>query len=160
MSSRIGLTEAPPGPGAVVRSPTPALSEPVRRFLGELRFAALASIDPDGSPHQAVLWYRLEPDDRILVNSAVGRRWPANLERDPRVSLSIEDGYAWVGLAGVVDEIDHDWDRSHADINALARLYHADEPATAERLIGGRFASQERVSFRIRITRVHDHLED
>ncbi len=136
------------------------ISEPIRRFLDDLRFASLATIDPDGAPHQAVVWYSLEPDGRILVNSAVGRRWPANLERDPRVSLSIEDGYTWVGLAGIVDEIDHDWERTHADINALARLYHADEPETAERLISGRFASQERVSFRIRITSVHDHLED
>ncbi len=136
------------------------ISEPIRRFLDDLRFASLATIDPDGAPHQAVVWYSLESDGRILVNSAVGRRWPANLERDPRVSLSIEDGYTWVGLAGIVDEIDHDWERTHADINALARLYHADEPETAERLISGRFASQERVSFRIRITSVHDHLED
>jgi PPOX class probable F420-dependent enzyme len=137
-----------------------ALSGPVRRFLEDPRFGSLATLDPDGAPHQAIVWYRLEPDGRIMVNSAVGRRWPANLERDPRVSLSIEDAYAWIGLVGEVDEIERDWDRSHADINALARRYHADEPQEAERLINGRFASQERISFRIRITRVHDHLED
>jgi PPOX class probable F420-dependent enzyme len=132
----------------------------VRRFLEDPRFGSLATLDPDGAPHQAIVWYRLEPDGRIMVNSAVGRRWPANLERDPRVSLSIEDAYAWIGLVGEVDEIERGWDRSHADINALARRYHADEPQEAERLINGRFASQERISFRIRITGVHDHLED
>lgn len=146
-----------------LRVETPAatpLTDPVRRFLDGLRFASLATIDPDGGPHQAVVWYRVEPDGRIMVNSAVGRRWPANLERDGRVSMSVEDGYAWVGLGGIVDEIDRDWERSHGDIAALARRYHADEPEKAERLIHGRFAGQERVTFRIRITAIHDHLED
>lgn len=136
------------------------LSEPVRRFLDDLRFASVATIDPDGAPRQAIVWYRLEPDGRIMINSAAGRRWPTNLDRDGRVSVSVEDGYAWVGLDGVVEDTDRDWERSHADIAALARRYHADEPEKAERLIEGRFASQERVTFRIRITAIHDHLED
>ena len=86
--------------------PTPTqpaqLTPRIRAFLEQPLFAALATVDPDGAPRQAVIWYRLEDDDRILINSRVGRRWPSNLQRDPRVSLAIigTDGYAWVGLTG------------------------------------------------------------
>jgi hypothetical protein len=42
----------------------------------------------------------------------------------------------------------------------MARSYHADDPDKAERLISTRFEHQHRVSFRIRVTGIHDHLED
>ena len=64
---------------------TAALPDTIRDFLADLRFATIATVDPDGSPRQAVIWYRLE-DDEIVINSAVGRRWPANLLRDPRIA--------------------------------------------------------------------------
>jgi PPOX class probable F420-dependent enzyme len=139
-----------------------SLPDHVREYLSAPRFLTLATIDPDGAPRMAVVWYRLETDGRIMVNSADGRRWPANLRRDPRVGLSIVDGgdgYRWVGLTGAVDRIDDDQAIAQADIAGLARTYHAADPATAERLIADRFTRQHRVSFRIRIAAVHDHLE-
>ena len=135
----------------------------VRAFLSAPgRFATLATIDPDGAPRQAVVWYRLDADGRITVNSADGRRWPANLRREPRCSLAVldgADGYAFVALGGRVVETIDDQAVAQADIAAFARRYHADDPAKAERLIGG-FRTQHRVSFRIEIVAVHDHLED
>jgi hypothetical protein len=110
-----------------------------------------------------VIWYRLDPDGRITVNSAEGRRWPANLRRDPRCSLAVvngADGYAFVAVTGCVAEVIDDQDIAQADIAALARSYHADEPAKAERLIAAHFRQQHRVSFRIEIVAAHDHLED
>ncbi len=134
----------------------------VRGFLDDTKFVTLATVDADGAPHAAVVWYRLEPDDAITVNSADGRRWPADLRRDGRVALTIidpADGYRWVGLTGVVERIDDDQAIAQADIAALARGYHADDPEKAERLIEGRFRRQHRVSFRIRPVAVHDELE-
>ena len=64
------------------------------------RFATIATIDPDGSPLQAVVWYRLRDDGSILINSLVGRRWPSNLLRDPRMSVTVEHGYDYVVHAG------------------------------------------------------------
>ena len=52
-------------------------------------------------PHQAVVWYRLDGDE-IVINSADGRRWPANLRRDPRIHMSVEDGYRYVQVGGRV----------------------------------------------------------
>lgn len=138
----------------------PALSPAVRAFLERPLFASVASIDPDGAPRQAVAWYRVEPDGRLLLNSCTPRRWCLNLMRDPRVALSIidgADGYSWVGLTGAVDEVVEDVERARDDIVALAHRYHPEGPK--ESLIAG-FRSQPRVTFLVRITGVHEHLED
>ena len=144
------MTQLPPG-------------DRIRGFLtAPGRFATLATLDPDGAPRQAVVWYRLDPEGRITVNSAAGRRWPANLRRDPRCSLSVldgADGYRFVALTGRVVEVIDDQDVAQADIAAFARHYRADNPAKAEQLIAG-FRAQLRVSFRIEIVSAHDHLEE
>jgi PPOX class probable F420-dependent enzyme len=133
-----------------------SLSDEVRAFLDEPRFAVVATIGADGAPHQAVVWYLLQ-GDVIVVNSADGRRWPANLRRDPRVEITIEDGYRYVQLGGTVD-VDDDQGRAQADIAAMAHRYHADDPAEAERLIVDRFRLQHRVSFRLRPVAVRQDL--
>jgi PPOX class probable F420-dependent enzyme len=133
----------------------------VRAFLDTTRFATISTVDPDGSPRQAVTWYRLD-GETIVLNSRVGRRWPSNLERDPRISVAVSDqadGYRWVGLTGRVTIVD-DQATAQADIAEMARRYHADEPAKAERLIRDRFEQQPRVSFRVSIDAIHDHLDD
>lgn len=137
-----------------------ALAPRIRDFLAATRFASIATVDPDGGPRQAVVWYRLDGDE-IVLNSAIGRRWPANLLRDERISLTIldeDDGYRWVGLTGLVTAI-REQEAAQADIAEMARRYHADDPAKAERLIRDRFERQERISFRVRIDGVHDHLD-
>jgi PPOX class probable F420-dependent enzyme len=136
------------------------LPDHIRTFLDDLRFATISTIDPDGTPRQAVVWYTLDGDE-IVINSAIGRRWPANLVRDPRMSLSVTDavdGYRWVGLRGTVEPI-MDRDQTQADIAAMARHYHADEPGEAERLISERFGRQDRISFRLRAWSIFDHLD-
>lgn len=142
--------------------PTP-LPDRIRVFLAASgRFATLATLDPDGTPRQAVVWYRLDGDDRIVVNSADGRRWPANLRRDPRCSLVVgdgADGYTFVAVTGRVEEVIDEQAIAQADIAGMARRYHADDPAAADRVIA-RFRTQHRVTFRIAAVAVHDHLEE
>ncbi len=139
---------------------TAALSDAVSAFLEQTHVASVASTDEDGQPRQAVVWYRLEPDGRILLNSRTPRRWCANLVREPRVALSVIDGadpYRWIGLTGVVDEVVDDVERARDDIVALAHRYHPEGPS--EQSIAT-FRTQPRVTFLVRITGVHDHLED
>ena len=141
--------------------PTIPFPDPIRVFLDALRFATISTIDPDGTPHQAVIWYAVDGDE-IVINSALGRRWPSNLLRDPRIAFSVvdaADGYRWVGLNGAVRAIT-DWTTSQADIASMARRYHADDPEEAERLIRDRFERQERVAFRFGAAAIHDHLDD
>jgi hypothetical protein len=49
-----------------------ALPESVRRFLAPPQYATISTVMPDGSPHQAVVWYALA-DDSLMVNSRRGR---------------------------------------------------------------------------------------
>lgn len=136
------------------------LPEPVRRFLEAPNVASVATIDPDGAPRQVVAWFRLEPDGRILLNSRTPRRWCTNLLRERRVALSVIDGadpYRWIGLTGVVDEVIDDVSISREDIVALAHRYHPEGPEAS--LIAA-FRSQPRVTFLVRVTGVHEHLED
>ena len=135
-----------------------ALTGDAAAFVAGPRFVSVATIDPDGAPRQAVAWYRLEPDGRILLNSRTPRRWCANLVRDPRVSLSIidqADPLRWIGITGVVDEVVDDIDRARDDIVALAHRYHPEGVDPADEAA---FRSQQRVTFLIRITGVHEHL--
>ena len=130
----------------------------MRAFLTEPHFASLATVSAAGGPSQAIVWYGLEPDGRIRINSREGRAWPANLRRDRRVNLAVfwkDDPNRWVGLPGTVDEVVDDVVRAREDIVALADRYGDANPATI-----ARFRSEPRVSFLIRIERVHDHLED
>jgi PPOX class probable F420-dependent enzyme len=114
------------------------------------RYAVLATIDPDGRPRQVLVWYRLV-GDTIVVNSLVGRRWPTNLIRDPRITLTVSDGHDWVSLDGRVSVV-ADQAVAQADIAAMARAYET--PAEAAESIA-RFASQQRISFRVTPERFH-----
>ncbi|HEV2005768.1 MAG TPA: hypothetical protein VGQ85_04065, partial [Candidatus Limnocylindrales bacterium] len=61
----------------------------------------------------------------------------------------------WVGITGLVDEIVDDVERARDDIVALAHRY---DDATESSIAA--FRSQQRVSFLIRVVRLHDHLAD
>ena len=136
--------------------PDPTTFSPaVRRFLtAPVRFAAIATSGADGTPHQAVVWYALD-DEGILVNSLVGRRWPADLQRDPRIALTVLDPdleaefYVTVQAEAVVAATG---DRAVRDIQDLARRYGSD-PSSFEGL--------ERISFRLvpRSVTVHGDLD-
>lgn len=138
--------------------PPAAIPAALRRFLDAPNYAALATVGPDGTPHQAVVWYRLGPDDRVLVNSRIGRRWPTDLLADPRCSLAVVDGtdpFRWVGLQGVVEHVIDDLEPARDDIVALAEHYDEATPSSI-----ANFRSQARISFRVRVVGFHDHLED
>jgi PPOX class probable F420-dependent enzyme len=133
---------------------SPALSAAARLFLAPPRFAVVASLNPDGSPLQAVVWYALE-GDAIVFNSRVGRQWPTNIGHDRRVSLTVCDGYEYVDIRGVV-EIDDDPVRGQEVIAGLARRYR-ENPAKIEEQIAG-FSKQSRVTFTLRPTSVFERL--
>jgi PPOX class probable F420-dependent enzyme len=134
------------------------IPEAARQFLQQPGlFATIATINADGSPLQAVVWY-VFTDDGFLVNSREGRHWPTNLRRDPRASLAVEDGYRWVG-ARCDAEIIEDREKAQAHIAALARRYRWKDPKVAERQIA-QFQKQERVSFILRPRSIYVHLDE
>ena len=69
-------------------SPTPpTLSDAIRSYLAEPRYATLATLTAEGPPHQAVIWYALDGDS-LLINSRRGRHWPRNLLRDGDAAIA------------------------------------------------------------------------
>ncbi|HEX5465585.1 MAG TPA: TIGR03618 family F420-dependent PPOX class oxidoreductase [Candidatus Limnocylindrales bacterium] len=128
--------------------PAPApWSDAARRFIDDpTRFATIATIDPHGLPRLAVVWYRLQ-DGTVLINSRIGRRWPADLQRDPRVSLSVSEANDYVIVRGRA-EVVATGPQALADIQALARRYRSD-PAE--------FDGQQRITFLVRPEHVATH---
>ena len=86
-----------------------------------------------------------------MVNSLVGRRWPTNLLRDPRIALTVSDGPDWVSVDGTVEVVE-DQALAQADIAAMAHAYET--PADAADAIA-RFERQRRISFRVHPDRFH-----
>lgn len=51
-------------------------------------FAHLTTVDPDGGPQASAMWV-MRDGDQIVFNTAEGRRKWRNMNRDPRVAVSI-----------------------------------------------------------------------
>jgi PPOX class probable F420-dependent enzyme len=122
-----------------------------RAFLEEKRFAVVGTINADGSPHLAVMWYLIDGDD-IVVNSAQGRIKDRNLAADPRMSVLVADGYRWIRVDGRA-RIEHDQSIAHADIRRLAARYYEDE-RRVEDSVKNNFSKQHRITYRLPIGRV------
>jgi PPOX class probable F420-dependent enzyme len=130
------------------------LTPDARAFLSEVRFAALATINKDGSPQQTTMWYELD-GDTILMNTAAGRIKYRNLVRDPRASICVVDGYRWVTISGHI-ELNDDQAIAQADIKRLAVRYHG--PEKGEQQSRESFSKQQRVTIRLAIEHVVEDL--
>jgi len=73
-----------------------------RDFVRAARTVILCSIAKDGSPHPMPMWFGVEDDGTIAMTTFAKSQKVRNLERDPRVSLLIEDGEDYAKLRGVV----------------------------------------------------------
>lgn len=96
---------------------------PAEALLKGKNFANVATLRSDGSVQVAPVWVDVE-DGQPVVNSAEGRAWPRNLERDPRVTLTVqnlENPYEYVEIRGKVAERTHDGADEHID--SLAKKY-------------------------------------
>ncbi len=128
---------------------TSPFSPSVRRFLeAPRRFAVVGTIGSDGAPQQAVAWFLVD-DAGIHLNSLAGRRWPANLRRDPRVTVTVADGYDYVIVDGRAELVD-EGERAAAEIRAMARRYGSDD---------SQYGGQHRLSFVVRPEHVAVHGE-
>ena len=118
----------------------------VQALLSAPNCAVISTHNADGSILSTVVWISLE-DGELAVNSAQGRRWPANLERDPHITaLVYPDGnpYEYVEIEGTATGSRTDAD---AHIDRLAKKY------TGEDTFAGR-PGDVRVKYVIAPTRV------
>jgi PPOX class probable F420-dependent enzyme len=99
------------------------LDDETRELLAAPNFVHLGTLSKDGWPHITPVWADVE-NGTILVNSAEGRVWPANLRRDPRVTITVihpDNPYAHTMIRGRVVEDTHE--TADADIDHLAKKY-------------------------------------
>jgi PPOX class probable F420-dependent enzyme len=92
-------------------------------LLTAKNFAHLGTLRADGSVQVSPTWVDVQ-DGRPVVNTAEGRAWPRNLERDPRITLEVqnmENPYEYVEIRGRVAERTHEGADEHID--ALAKKY-------------------------------------
>lgn len=107
--------------------------------------ATFTTVSPQGAPENTVVWCSYD-GEHVLVNTAEGRRKPANVRNNPHVALTVidpKDEYRWIDVRGIVEAIVPD--ENNANIDAHARLY-----AGVDRYYGG-FAPAERAATEQRI---------
>jgi PPOX class probable F420-dependent enzyme len=100
-----------------------SLKDPaVRALLDKPNCAVISTINEDGSILSTVVWVSAD-DDTIAVNSAIGRRWPANLQRDPHTTVLVYDGgnpYDYVEIRGTATAAG---DGADEHIDSLTKKY-------------------------------------
>ncbi len=100
-----------------------------RALLDAPNFAHISTFRKDGTVHGAVVWVHTD-GDKVTLNSAEGRAWPANVRRDPRITVTVanaENPYEYVEVRGRVVE-ERTGEEADTNINALAKKYlDADE---------------------------------
>ena len=105
------------------------LPEKIRKAIEGPQFWHLATVNPDGSPQVTTIWV-MPKNGNIVVNTALGRKKPRNLDRNPNVALSWvdpENGYHSASIQGrVVDK--YVGDQAEKDIDDLAQKYLGQSP--------------------------------
>lgn len=99
------------------------LSDKARALVSRPVLATLATVAADGAPQVSPLWIDVDGGD-LLCNTAKGRAKARNLERDPRVGVSVvdpEDPYNVLVARGTVTEITTEGADEHID--RLAHKY-------------------------------------
>ncbi|ATW47450.1 pyridoxamine 5'-phosphate oxidase family protein [Streptomyces xantholiticus] len=69
-------------------------------FLTEQRTCRVATVSPDGRPHVSALWFVWDGTSLWLYSLTRSRRW-AELRRDPRIAVVVDDGEEYGELRGV-----------------------------------------------------------
>ena len=119
----------------------------VRELLSGPNYATISTYSPDGTIHSTIIWIAAD-NGTVSVNSAAGRLWPSNLDRDPRVTVIVQEAgnpYHFVEIRGTATGT-----REGADqhINQLSKKYIGQDEYPF------RQPGEERVKFTIQPDRV------
>lgn len=121
-------------------------------LLAGTRTAALATVRGDGRPHVAPVWFTLDGDD-LLFNTVQDTVKGANLRRDGRVALMVDDEeppFAFVSIEGDVSLSD-DLDTIRYWATRIAARYMGEDQAEA---YGRRNAVPGELLVRVRPTKI------
>lgn len=125
------------------------IDDNVKQLAQQPNFAALTTLMPDGQPQTQVMWVDAD-DEHVLVNTELGRQKWRNVERDPRVTVTVidrENPYHYAEVRGrVVDVVRGDEARAHIDQLSQKYFGRDYDPAMIQ---------TERVILRVRPDKVH-----
>jgi PPOX class probable F420-dependent enzyme len=137
--------------------------EEKEEFLRRGHTIYLASNGEDGFPHLIAMWYALDGDNVLMTTFRKSQK-VANLRRDPRCALLLEEGATYDKLKGVFlrgeCEIIEDEETTLATLGKIgARAAGSDVPPPREAMEGMRGQARKRVTliFRPSKTRTWDH---
>jgi len=132
----------------------------LRDFVASAQTIVINSIGPDGVPHPMPMWFGVEDDGAIVMTTFRKSQKVRNLERDPRVSLLVEEGAVYSELRGAVlygkAELIDDADRV---LDILSTVAMANQPEVDEESMkavrkGLLATAKKRVGIRIRPERI------
>jgi PPOX class probable F420-dependent enzyme len=130
-------------------------SERARELLGEPLKGVLAVLRPDGRIVQTEMWYALQDDGTILMNTTKFRRKYDHLRQNPAVSLLVSRGnYQYVMMSGEV-ALNEDPEVAQKDIRFLAERYMGQEDAN--KIMEDEFSREERVSITLKPTSITEY---
>ncbi|MFJ4879275.1 pyridoxamine 5'-phosphate oxidase family protein [Streptomyces sp. NPDC088745] len=69
-------------------------------YLSEQRTCRVATVSADGAPHIGALWFVWDGASLWLYSITRSRRW-AQLRKDPRIAVVVDDGVEYGDLRGV-----------------------------------------------------------
>lgn len=96
---------------------TMEVPERFRDLFEKKSFGHVATVMPDGQPQTTPVW--VDYDGKyVVVNTAVGRQKFENVDREPRVSISIQDPddpYRYLEIRGRVVETTEEGAEEHID---------------------------------------------
>ncbi len=99
------------------------IPESHRDVLDKKGFAHVATIGPSGEPHSSPVWYDWDGEHFVFSQTKTRQKY-RNLQRDPRVAISIIDPdnpYRYLEIRGTLDGVEED--EGNAFINAMAKKY-------------------------------------
>ena len=107
-------------------------AEELRDFLDSAHTLQVASIGPDGRPHLAPMWFVVDAEGSIIFTTYRSSQKIRNIERDPRVTLLIEDGVVYDKLRGAMiegeAELLDDVDATRDVMRLVGAKYYHDGP--------------------------------
>lgn len=114
-----------------------ALDPTLRQLASGKNFAAMTTLMPDGQPQTQIMWVHAD-EDHLIVNTETGRQKFFNVERDPRVTITVFDAgnpYSYVEARGRV--VATETGQPAVDsINSLSQKYQGtDYPADTSRRV-------------------------
>jgi PPOX class probable F420-dependent enzyme len=120
----------------------------VAALLDSERVAVVTSIGPRGWPHAMPMWF--VPDgDRMAIWTAAKSQKVRNLERDPRATVLVEAGEAYVDLRGAMIEADVEIEHDPDAIRAFAQRLIARYPELGRGPLGTPDALEAQVRRRV-----------